>query len=193
MLEEILNAFDPPAFFTTAPLWIAFTLPGAAMGIPTVAIGLIAMSTHERTKDKDIDHDLRAVLGACIISLCIVTAVVANIAAVCICNGAVLNPALKAHGVTEPFPVMLANFVAFITNTVGFFVVVLAGFAARRAVKRREDRKETRRKYLEAPAVKSYNPRYPTNSYAPRSCSPGRPGEPGNETQPFARRAALST
>lgn len=31
MLEEILNAFDPPAFFTTAPLWTVFTLPGAAM------------------------------------------------------------------------------------------------------------------------------------------------------------------
>lgn len=150
MLEEILNTFDPPAFFTTAPLWIAFTLPGTAMGILTVAIGLIAMSTHERTK---IDHDLRAVLGVCIISMCIVTAVAANIAAVCIYNGAVLNPALKAHGVTEPFPVMLANFVACITNTVGFLVVVLAGFDARRAVKRREDRKKTRRKYLEARAL----------------------------------------
>lgn len=153
MLEEILNAFDPPAFFTTAPLWIAFTLPGAATGIPTAAIGVIAMSTHERTKDKDIDHDLRAVLGVCIISLCIVAALVTNVAAVCIFNGAALNPALKAHGVTEPFPVMLANFVAFITNMVGFFVVVLAGFAARRAVKRREDRKKTRRKYLEARAL----------------------------------------
>lgn len=94
MLENLLNSFDPPAFFTTAPLWVSFILPGAA-----------------------------------------------------------LSPALKAYGVTEPFPTMVGNFIAFIANTLCFFMVVIACFGAGRFVARIADRRETRRKYLEARAL----------------------------------------
>lgn len=153
MLENILNSFNPPAFFAAAPLWVSFVLPGAIMGIVTAIIGLTVLLIHEHTKDKDIDYDLRAVLGVCIISLCIVAAIAANIAAVCFYPGAALSPALKANGVTEPFPTMLGNFTAFIANTLCFFVVVTACFGARRFVARIANRRETRRKYLESRAL----------------------------------------
>nr|DAV95908.1 MAG TPA: hypothetical protein [Caudoviricetes sp.] len=153
MLENILNSFDPPAFFTAAPLWVSFILPGAIMGIVTAIIGLTILLIHEHTKDKDIEHSLSAVLGVCTISVCIVTALAANIAAVCLYPGAALSPALKAYGVTEPFPTMAGNFIAFIANTLCFFMAVIACFGAGRSVARIANRRETRRKYLEARAL----------------------------------------
>lgn len=153
MLEEILNAFDPPAFFTTAPLWTVFTLPGAAMGIFTTISALAIMCLVYPYKDSDPDYEFRGVLACAIAGVGGGLVFVADIIALVMFWDGVLHPALTAHGVNGNSARILSDLIALITNTAAFVAPIAACVEIFRALERREDRKETRRKYLEARAL----------------------------------------
>lgn len=126
MLEEILNAFDPPAFFATAPLWTVFTLPGAAMGILTVISALVIMCLVQPFKDADPDYELKGVLACAIVGVGGGIVLVIDIAAFAMFWDGVLHPALTSHGVTGSSARILSDLIAFIANTAAFFVPVVA-------------------------------------------------------------------
>lgn len=150
MLEEILNAFDPPAFFTTAPLWTVFTLPGAAMGILTVISALVIACLAYPYKDSDPNYEFRGVLACAIVGIGGGLVFVIDIIAVVMFWDGVLHPALTSHGVNGHSARILSDLIALITNTAAFAAPIAACVEIFRALERREDRKKTHRKYLEA-------------------------------------------
>lgn len=153
MLENLLNSFDPPAFFATAPLWTVFTLPGAAMGIFTVISALVIMCLVYPYKDSDPDYEFRGVLACAIAGVGGGLVLVADIIALVIFWDGVLHPALTAHGVNGDSPRVLSDLIALITNAAAFAAPIAVTVEIFRALERREDHKETRRKYLEALAL----------------------------------------
>ena len=153
MLENLLNSFDPPAFFTTAPLWTVFTLPGAAMGIFTTISALVIMCLVYPYKDADPNYEFRGVLACAIVGIGGGLVFVADIIALVMFWDGVLHPALTAHGVNGNSAHILSDLIALITNTAAFVAPIAACVEIFRALERREDRKETRRKYLEARAL----------------------------------------
>lgn len=153
MLENLLSSFDPPAFFATAPLWLSFVLPGAAMGIFTVISALVIACLAYPYKDSDPDYEFRGVLACAIVGIGGGLVFVADIIALVMFWDGVLHPALTAHGVNGNSARILSDMIAIITNTVAFVAPIAACVEIFRALERREDRKETRRKYLEARAL----------------------------------------
>lgn len=153
MLENLLNSFDPPAFFTTAPLWTVFTLPGAAMGIFTTISALVIMCLVYPYKDADPNYEFRGVLACAIVGIGGGLVFVADIIALVMFWDGVLHPVLTAHGVNGNSAHILSNLIALITNTAAFVAPIAACVEIFRALEHREDRKETRRKYLEARAL----------------------------------------
>lgn len=97
MLENLLNSFDPPAFFTTAPLWTVFTLPGAAMGIFTVISALVIMCLVYPYKDSDPDYEFRGVLACAIAGVGGGLVFVADIIALVMFWDGALHPALTGR------------------------------------------------------------------------------------------------
>lgn len=153
MLEEILNAFDPPAFFTTAPLWTVFTLPGAAMGIFTTISALVIMCLVYPYKDSDPDYEFRGVLACAIAGIGGGMVLATDIIALAMFWDGALHPALTAHGVNGSSSRILSDMIALITNTAAFIAPITVCVAVFRALERREDRRVTRRRYLEARAL----------------------------------------
>jgi hypothetical protein len=153
MLEEILNAFDPPAFFTTAPLWTVFTLPGAAMGIFTTISALVIMCLVYPYKDADPDYEFRGVLACVIAGIGGALVFVTDIIALVMFWDGALHPALTAHGVNGNSARILSDMIAIITNTAAFAAPIAVCVEIFRALVRREDRRVTRRRYLEARAL----------------------------------------
>lgn len=153
MLENLLNRFDPPAFFATAPLWLSFVLPGAAMGILTVISALAIMCLVYPYRDSDPDYEFRGVLACAIVGIGGGLVFVIDIIALVMFWDGVLHPALTAHGVNGNSARILSDMIAIITNTAAFAAPIAATVEIFRALERREDRKETRRKYLEARAL----------------------------------------
>lgn len=153
MLENLLNSFDPPAFFATAPLWTVFTLPGAAMGIFTVISALVIMCLVYPYKDSDPDYEFRGVLACAIAGVGGGLAFVVDIIALVMFWDGVLHQALTAHGVNGNSAHILSGLIALITNTATFVAPIAACVEIFRALERREDRRVTRRRYLEARAL----------------------------------------
>lgn len=153
MLEEILNAFDPPAFFTIAPLWTVFTLPGAAMGIFTTISALVIMCLVYPYIDSDPNYEVRGILACSIVGVGGGLVFVTDIIALVMFWDGALHPALTAHGVNGNSARILSDMIALITNTAAFAAPIAVIVEIFRALERREDRKETRRKYLEARAL----------------------------------------
>lgn len=131
MLEALLNAFDPPAFFMGEPLWIVFALPGLIMGAFTVAVSLAMaflvspLMGEDESSPKDV---------ACVAILGTAGGVIltVNIAAFAMYFDGVLHPTLVAHGVTGDSPRLLADLIAFISNTAAFAIPpAFAALAAR--------------------------------------------------------------
>lgn len=149
MLEALLNAFDPPAFFIGAPLWIVFALPGLIMGAFTVAVSLgmaflvSPLMGEEESSPKD---------GLCVAILGTAGGVIltVNMVAFALYFDRVLHPTLVAHGVTGDSPRLLADLIAFISNTAAFAIPPAFAAAVYRLA---DDRRKTRRKYLEARAL----------------------------------------
>lgn len=153
MLENLLNSFDPPAFFAAAPLWTVFTLPGAVMGIFTVISALVIMCLIYPYRDSDPDYEFIGVLACAIAGICGALVIIADIIALFMFWDGVLHPALTSHGVNGHSARILSDLIALITNTAAFAAPIAACVEIFRALERREDRKETRRKYLEARAL----------------------------------------
>lgn len=153
MLETLLNAFDPPAFFMGAPLWMVFILSGAAMGIFTVISALAIMCLAYPYRDSDPDYEFRGALACAIVGIAGGLTLVVDIVALVMFWDGALHPALTAHGVNGSSARILSEMLAAITNTAAFAVPIVACVEIFRALERREDRKESRRKYLEARAL----------------------------------------
>ena len=153
MLENLLNSFDPPAFFATAPLWTVFTLPGAAMGIFTVISALVIMCLVYPYKDSDPDYEFRGVLACAIAGVGGGLVLLVDVIALVMFWDGALHPALTAHGVNGSSARILSDMIAFITNTAAFVAPIAACVEIFRALERREDRRVTRRRYLEARAL----------------------------------------
>lgn len=153
MLEEILNAFDPPAFFATAPLWVSFVLPGTVMGIFTVISALVIMCLVCPYKNADPDYEAMGVLACAIAGIGGCLVFIADIIALVTFWDGVLHPALTTHGVNGHSARILSDMIALLANTVAFAAPIAACVEIFRALKHREDRKEARRKYLEARAL----------------------------------------
>ena len=152
MFEALLNAFDPPAFFMGAPLWMVFVLPGLIMGAFTTIVSVVMvllvsplMGEEESTPKDWLCAAILGIAGGVILTV--------NIVAFALYWDGVLHPSLVAHGVTGDSPRLLADLVAFISNTAAFTIPSAFAAAVYRLADKVYDRRETRRKFLEARAL----------------------------------------
>lgn len=121
MLETLLNAFDPPAFFMGAPLWTVFALPGLIMGAFTGAVSLVILILVSPLMDAE-ESSPKNWLCVAILGLAGAVILGVNIVAFAMYWDGVLHPTLVAHGVTGDSPRLLADLIAFISNTAVFAI-----------------------------------------------------------------------
>lgn len=152
MLETLLNAFDPPTFFEGAPLCMVFALPGLIMGAFTVVVPLVTVFLASPLMDEEEPSPKN---WLCVAILGTVGGVIltVDIVAFTLYWDGVLHPTLVAHGVTGDSPRLLADLIAFISNAAAFAIPPALAAAIYRLADKAYDRRETRRKYLEARAL----------------------------------------
>lgn len=129
------------------------SLTTAAMGILTVISALAIMCLIYLYRDADPNYEFRGVLACAIVGIGGGLVFIVDIIALVMFWDGVLHPALTAHGVNGHSARILSDLIALITNTAAFAAPIAACVEIFRALERREDRKETRRKYLEARAL----------------------------------------
>lgn len=105
MYVEFVNMFtDPTGFFNTAPIWVAFVLPGIINALLTISpaalVGLF-------TKDEDIATIAGWILGAL------------NLVGGAIFWGIVIFPAFEAHGVNPGIPTLISSILGFLAMATG--------------------------------------------------------------------------
>lgn len=114
---------------------------------------LVIMCLAYPYEDSDPNYEFRGVLACAIVGIGGGLVFVIDIIALVMFWDGVLHPALTAHGVNCNSARILSDLIALITNTAAFAAPIAACVEIFRALERREDRKKTRRKYLEARAL----------------------------------------